>query len=201
MAIRTLERAVGGELKRRREAQGLRQDAIAHAAELFGFNWTQSTVAAIEAGRRRLSIGEFGALPMIFAQAGLFIACVVEFFPDTDESVIVAPGIEAPLNRIRSLYGTREGAAAAPAWEPRILLAAASDAERKAARVLRISPDALLRLAVDRWGHTLAAERDRRIGVRAATLSRRSLQAVRGRVTRELLDELKPRKRTGKRRK
>jgi hypothetical protein len=67
-----------------------------------------------------------------------------------------------------------------------------TEAERKAARKLVVSPDAVLRAAVNRWGHGLADERDRRIGARAETLSPRSLQAVRGRVTRALVSELRP---------
>jgi hypothetical protein len=55
-----------------------------------------------------------------------------------------------------------------------------------------------MRAAMKTWDHSLATERDRRIGPRAETLSPRSLQAVRGRVTRDLVTELKlkPRRKT-----
>jgi transcriptional regulator with XRE-family HTH domain len=220
---RTLEQAIGGELKRLREAKGVRQDTVAHSARMFGLNWTQSTVAAIEGGRRSLSNGELGMLPTIATQAGIWISRVLDFIPDADEQVIVAPGVEAPLKSFRWLYGTQEEKEAAPAYDPRRGLRAdsvqitpsagqlalsgsasltmrasgtlcfATEAERKAARALGVSPDAVLSAAVNQWGHGLADERDRRIGTRAETLSRRSLQAVRGRVTRALMSELKPR--------
>jgi transcriptional regulator with XRE-family HTH domain len=217
---RTLEQAIGGELRRLREANGVRQDTVASAAQMFGLNWTQSTVAAIEGGRRSLSIGELGMLPMIVTQADIYrpwVSRVLDFFPDTDEWVIVAPGHEAPLKSIRWLYGTQNERERAPGYKPpakssvRVTPATGTlalvgepaqasgigsdvetEAERKAARVLDVSPEAVLRAAMGRWGHSLANERDRRIGPRAGTLAPRSLQAVRGRVTRELVSELKP---------
>jgi transcriptional regulator with XRE-family HTH domain len=190
---RRLEQAMGGELKRLREAQGVRQDTIAYVAQKFGLSWTQSTVAAIEGGRRSLSIGELGLLPTIATMAGIFVQRVLDLMPDTDESVIVAPGIEIPLNRFRSLYGSREERESAPSFALPEKRHIATEAERKAGRALGASPVAVLRAAVDRWGHSLADERDRRIGARAETLSPRSLQAVRGRITRKLVRELRPR--------
>ncbi len=193
---RTLEQAIGGELKRLREASGVRQDTIAYVAQKFYFNWTQATVAAIEAGRRSLSFAEFGFLPKICQEAGIdpgVLGRVVDVFPNTSEQVIVAPGLEMPLRIVRSLYGSEEEQGAAGRYAFREKHHVATEAERKAAHVLGVPPDVVLRAAVDRWGCGLGDERDRRIGPRAETLSPRSLQAVRGRITRKLVSELRPR--------
>jgi transcriptional regulator with XRE-family HTH domain len=191
--MRTLEQAIGGELRRRREASGVRQESLAYTAQKLGLGWTQSTVAAIEGGRRSLWLGEFGMLPLIATESGVFISRVLDLIPDTDEMVVAAPGLNLPLFLVRSRYGTeaeQENARPYTLTEKRHVV---TEAERKAARRLPgVSPEDVLRAAVNRWGRGLADERDQRIGPRAETLGRRSLQAVRGRVTRGLVSELEP---------
>jgi hypothetical protein len=65
-------------------------------------------------------------------------------------------------------------------------------ADRKAARVLRCSPEAVMTEAQRLFKRTLAEERDADPRVRAKNLSPRSRQAVRGRVTRHLVERLRP---------
>ena len=77
-----LWRAVGDELRRRREARGLRQEEVATVARRWGLQWTRSVVAAIEAGRRRLSLEEFLLLPWIAANQS----------PDAAKGGEVGPG-------------------------------------------------------------------------------------------------------------
>jgi transcriptional regulator with XRE-family HTH domain len=48
--------------KRWREASGVQQNDVARMANERGLSWTTATVAAIECGRRELSIGELQAL-------------------------------------------------------------------------------------------------------------------------------------------
>jgi transcriptional regulator with XRE-family HTH domain len=187
--VRTLEEAIGGELRRLREAAGVRQEAIAHAAQMFGMDWTQSTVSAIEGGRRGISFGEAGILPNIVQWAGIapYGQRVLDLIPDTEEVVLVAPGVEASLRSVRPLYGTAAEREAAPGYKtkpPTIWLI--GEAERKAARALRASPEAVLQAAVRRWGHSLATERDVRVGDPNASAQKR------GRVTRTLIRELRP---------
>jgi transcriptional regulator with XRE-family HTH domain len=68
---------------------------------------------------------------------------------------------------------------------------AAGEAEQKAARRLGVPPFAIALEARRRWRCSLSAERDRRVTAEAReTDDRRTLQAVRGHVTRSLLAEL-----------
>jgi transcriptional regulator with XRE-family HTH domain len=208
---RTLEQAIGGELRRLREGSGARQEAVAHAAQAFGLNWTQPTVAAIEGGRRSISLGEAGMLNSILAWSGVSRRPLrlLDFIPDTDEWVIVAPGHEAPLRSIRAWYGTYEEQEAAPGYQPRppsgtrdttitppagtLALAGTApkvfitEAERKAARALKTTPARVTQTAHALWGHSLDEERDRRVGDPAASAQKR------GRVTRTLTQQLRQR--------
>jgi len=65
-----------------------------------------------------------------------------------------------------------------------------SDAERYAARKLGTTSERLNAAARQRWGRTLAEERDRRLSQKADDTSPRSRQALRGHITRELMAEL-----------
>src|SRR5262245_34354642 len=62
----TLDMLLARRLRTERERRGLRQDDVAALARRWGFNWTQATVATIEAGRR-LSKEEMLLLPWIAA--------------------------------------------------------------------------------------------------------------------------------------
>ncbi len=50
---------IGEQIRRLREAAGLRQDDVARRAKLRGLPWNSATVAAIETNRRDLSLDEF----------------------------------------------------------------------------------------------------------------------------------------------
>jgi transcriptional regulator with XRE-family HTH domain len=186
MRPRTLEQAIGGELKRLRESRGVPQGAVANAAYLFGLNWTQSTVAAIEGGRRSLTIGELGHLPTILQVVGIpNVGRVVDLIPDTDERILIWPGHEAPLKSVRWFYGTVEEREAAPGYEAKPPGMVITEAERKAARALKTTPARVSQAAQELWHHSLDEERDRLTGDLAATPQKR------GRVTRLLMRDLK----------
>ena len=71
--------------------------------------------------------------------------------------------------------------------------AARGDAERKAARKLGVEPLRLSVAAHGRYGRSFTAERDTRVAEQApADAAPRSLQALRGHVTRAMLAELAP---------
>jgi transcriptional regulator with XRE-family HTH domain len=198
MDDRTLEQAIGAELKRLREASGALQEAVALAAQQYGLDWSQATISAIEAGRRGLSIGELGLLPQIVQQAKLSPTPVrvVDLIPETDEVVVMAGTLREPLRVARRFFGSpavrivaATGTAAGSATV-RGVSDVVTEADRKAARKLRTTPAAIAVAAITLWGHDLAHERDRRIGDGVTTLPPRSLQAVRGRVTLALTREL-----------
>lgn len=49
-----------------RESRGLLQEDLAVAGRQLGLDWTRSTIAAIELGRRKLDLEEFILLPLLF---------------------------------------------------------------------------------------------------------------------------------------
>src|SRR5260370_20679819 len=54
---------LGQRLRALREGGGKRQEDLAAAARGHGLAWSRATVAAIETGRRQLSVGELFLLP------------------------------------------------------------------------------------------------------------------------------------------
>jgi transcriptional regulator with XRE-family HTH domain len=61
---------VGVRLRALREAKGLRQEDVVTGAKSVGLQWGRSSVAALEAGTRSLSVGEFLLIPALVAQLG-----------------------------------------------------------------------------------------------------------------------------------
>lgn len=65
--LKTIDQALGGEVRRRREVAGLRQVDLANlVAEYTALPWTRNTVTAIERGTRSCSLGELFALAAVF---------------------------------------------------------------------------------------------------------------------------------------
>src|SRR4029453_14277174 len=121
-----------------------------------------------------------------------------DFIPDTDEVVMLAPSRqEVTLRAIRPQYArlgattegaqgeTRPGASAPAGTVPPPPGGFVTEADRRAARALRVEPEAIAAAARALWGHSLDKERDRQIGDVAATPQKR------GRVTRLLVRDLK----------
>jgi transcriptional regulator with XRE-family HTH domain len=64
---KTIPQYLGGRLRACREARHLRQDEVASCARRWGLDWTPTTVATLETGRRALKVEEFFLLPWIAA--------------------------------------------------------------------------------------------------------------------------------------
>jgi transcriptional regulator with XRE-family HTH domain len=179
----TIEQAIGQEIRRRREAAGIGQSALAAAARQYGLPWTRALVAAVELGRKRLTLGELALMPIVLAEAvtGGLVLSLRDLIPDDDRLVAVGPGLELPLRVARPLLlGDDDTSSTARAlllggddseWTSELkevgaesrAVEAAGDAEQKAALALRISPEFLVDAAHQRWGRGLTAERDRRV--------------------------------------
>lgn len=180
---------IGREVKRLREAAGLTQDRLAIAAQAFGLDWGQAIISAIEVGRRDLSFGEINLLPHLLIAAGATAGPLhfLDLLPDTDEQVRLAGHAQASLKAVRN-QGARLQARVALTMTARgDLWTGISEADRKAARALHTSPTTISEAARALWGRELAEERDRRIADPGASAQKR------GRITRMLLRELKPR--------
>jgi len=209
---KSISASVGENLREWREEAGLTQNEVAKTAGELGFEWRQSTVAAIESGRRELSLGEFIALPFIvnlldpkpspsrgrFRRLGGFIG-------GGEEDVALAPDawFHDPQNNLSELLRGSpvggQGKVPAGALKPRPgveeqirpRVEAVLEAEQKASRSLGVDGMAVRAASYQLWGRSLTDERESRVGRRAdSDVSARSLQAVRGHVTRELLAEL-----------
>lgn len=88
---RTLSQLIGERVRKAREAAGRRQQDIARAANILGFDWTRSSVASLEAGTRKLSPEELARLPIVLLGASI---------PPTD-LVLEDDEIALPVGTIR----------------------------------------------------------------------------------------------------
>ena len=235
----TLSARLGEQLRQWRERHKLPQDEVASLARRWGFDWTRSVVAAIEAGRRALSVEEFLLLPWLAGNQGpkatkrgepapmeladLFsglgwVPLTRTFIADEEAFRAIVEGratksdlstviMDVPTTRQSlheaALAGIGENTAVLDHLhlrdlpDARQLLEAAhvdkqAEAEMQAARRLRTFPLAVAAAARKRWGRSLTEERDRRVAEQTpADAIPRTLQALRGHVTRALLEELR----------
>jgi helix-turn-helix protein len=221
VASRTLQAVIAENLRNLRRARHLRQDEVADLAQMRGMDWRQSTVAAVETGRREVSLAEAHIL------TGILNVTLADFY-DTKDAVIDVAGVavtKAQLRRMsqgkppativkmrgallefarkrREASGAADvalarhyGVAEKNIWKA--WAATLNETERKAAVSLRLNPFELGLLAFSLWGRGLSEERDRRIaetdesGDPNEAEDAASLAVRRGHVTRRLLKELR----------
>lgn len=225
---------VGRRLRDWRKAAGLTQDEVAGKAKELGFQWEQPTVAAIELGRREVSLSEFVTLPFLAQIVGSAESWnrLASFLPPerdpsessdastgdgpmlvlrTDSEIQLAPACWIETEHLRSLLaGHPAGGRKIPkdalvtlrsiaeamsdtqaALQRTFVALHAQEAEHKAARSLGVRADEVLVTSANLWGQPLTAERNDRATKKAGPdASARSMQAIRGHVTRELMKEL-----------
>jgi hypothetical protein len=156
------------------------QDEVARSMRGFGFPaWTRGVVSAFETGKRRLYADELLAIGPAYATS------LPAVFEDAGE-VRLTGTVGFVGSRIEDVFAGRALLVSDDADD-------LGEPEVRAARSLGVEPLVLLELSILRWGRSLTSERDRRTSERAGpNASARTTQAVRGHVTRELLDELGP---------
>ncbi len=157
-------------------------------ARVYGLEWTNDTVKNVEAGSRVLAIGEWFLL-LVALRVG-----EEEYFGKDSPGVELSPvfhlepgGLSATLRGEQFAFDEEE-------WLRRDQEAAELRlAERKAAEELGIDVPTLKKLSRSLWGRGLTRERERRLDeqVRPREVTPRSRQALRGHVTRALLEELR----------
>jgi hypothetical protein len=203
----TVERAIGREIGRRREEAEISQSGVAMCARQFGLPWTRATIAAIELGRKELTLGELLLMPLILKEAGVSRAplSLGDLIPTDDRPVEVWPGLQLSLPDARTLLTggaeTREIRPVNVGVDIRDLQAC-DTAEQKAASTLRVPARAIVDAAYALWDQSLSMERRQRLQRSSAApgATERRRQALKGHITRELLDELRPRLKKSKRR-
>lgn len=167
---KTKANPIGAVLLDARRQRGLTQDQVAAAARERGLRWSRTTVTSIEIGRRALTIDEFIVLR---------------------GRALEAPELDAFFTRATALPATAGKAG------PR-------EAEVSAAKKLGVTPARLLAASRRLWGRTLSEERDRLVQARepmqrlaegywkgqGRDVETESRRALRGHVTRELVEQL-----------
>lgn len=219
---RTLPAAVGAAVHNLRVGLGLTQDELARRLKDAGGDWDQAAVARLEAGRREIRLEQVLLLSAslnvpaydlvgggddewvrLSPRARWRTMAVRAALSGQDPGNLPAGVFDDPGTRgfVATLDGRSELHAivnrvwpAATRPQAHAVIAAVGDAERKAARRLGVHPVALSAAAYRTWGRSFVAERDAGAAELedAAGTDRRSLQAVRGHVTRQLLAELAP---------
>ena len=211
----TITAVVGMNLRRLREANRWTQDETARLLRYAGLGLSQSAIVAIEAGTRSVALGELvviastlGAsvedllagdgsvmlsrsakadLPSVraFLVGGVDEVEIDSATPPVPWPAIVAAS-KAQAARMKRLW---------PGARPAQIVAAerAADlaAERKAARSLGIPPLEVSVRAFQLWGCSLTDKLDSLVGERTDDdASPRRVQAIKGRITRDLLTEI-----------
>jgi hypothetical protein len=172
-------------------------------------------VAAIEGGKRVIMLEEFHLLRAVLAVAlstskQAAPDSVYDLLPDdgrtdvfvpgrdpqrdaTGEFVRLSRGFVVPKSMLPDLLAKRRGGPPLP--EPQISdasLMALGHAEQMAAKRLGVTPEAVASMSLWLWEKGLSEERDRLVSERAAPdATPATIQALRGRVTRLLTEELR----------
>ena len=176
-----------------RERAGSRQEDIAMVARRWGFDWTRATVAAVETGRRDVTLGEALALPPILSSALGLAVELSDLLPGDKERVALGGEATASVRQLRRILRgegskipmaslvTTAGGAVVPddpfwtdparvAWRRRVISdlrrqaeRAAGDAEAKAAARLGVEVSFVALAARRLWRRGFAEERDRRL--------------------------------------
>jgi len=219
--VRGFSAAVGRRVRALRDAHGVTADQVADAARRYGFaQWQRSTVALVESGRRGLSAEELVLLPEILSKAlgtrvrlGELLTESAELTPLAkitpegfrrvlkgrpvgDELLLTAAGVRqafaASTERIKELRSTLPNVRV-DLFE-RAEEDAAGEAEQKAGRRLGYNALQVSVAAHMTFKQGFTAERDARVAGRIDTrkASPRSIQAARGAVSRQLIEELRP---------
>jgi transcriptional regulator with XRE-family HTH domain len=205
----TLSEVIGRRVRSIREDHDLTQHDAALLFRQYGLSLTQSAVAGIESGSRAVAIGELviiaGALqvPVADLLAGdgpvqlttaraADLAAVRSFLAGRGElpdpvAVALRQAFRAAQRTVDRYYPGARSATIVAAERAGDLAA-----EQKAARSLGIPPVAVSLVAFRLWGMSLTAKRDAEVDERTTPdTPARSVQAIRGRVTRDLLVEIR----------
>jgi transcriptional regulator with XRE-family HTH domain len=207
--IQTLHQAIGANLKRLRSALEMSQDELANAARQLGLDWSRSSVAAVELGSKTLDPDELlllilvvGGVNELLAGRGKVVLNEQTVLGIKDVRTILTDHDPDEIEIVRKRLLRRKGIHVGEGLNLRLKMdeeetrrwveqASKGEAEQKAARKLHVPVDVLCECALAVWGRSLTAQRDLKINqLEVQPDSLRSLQALRGHVTRQLLDEL-----------
>lgn len=187
----TLHEYIGQQIRRIREQRHLLQEELARLAQKHGLDWGRDTVAAVETGHRRVSLEEFLLLKPVLEidlqdlfQKGNIILGGQVVRSDSLKTLLSSGSSALRVVRNTSVppsflnfRGNGTGARAP----------VVDSAETKAAKKLGVMPQTIVETAQALWQRTLSEERDDRAG---RDVDARTLQALRGHISRELIAEI-----------
>ena len=188
----SLDQVIGANVRRIREERGVTQDELAFYARGWGLSWVQPTIAALEQGRKTLDVIELGLLNVALATSSAELLA-----GDDDQRVRVGEGTGRLGTLRQAILGPE------PVTSPQHLKdeiskkrargeASSEQANVRAAAQLGVDPADVSRAAFRLWKRSLTEERDARVAENAQSeATPRTIQALRGRVTRVLLEELR----------
>ena len=218
----TIREVVGENVRRIRDEAGARQDDVAAAARGVGLSWTRSKITALERGEKALDLAEAVLLAEAMGKVTGHPVGVADLLAG-DGAVRLSREVALHRKALRRFLGgdpvellvrdipggrerMRQALAKLPAMLQRMELLAgpgrtnmgtlrhaetvAGEVEERAGRTLGLSKVEVAYLAAGLWDRTLAEERDRRVGDDVPLVSR---SAKRGRVTRQLVEDLRVR--------
>ena len=219
-AFETVSTVVGRNVRRLRGDRS--QNEIAAFVRVAGLPWSQQVIASIEAGERQLDLGEavllaagalgVGVLELLAGEPDDVVRLSGTTSAYLEEVRYLASHESASRNMRtasaaqRARWGFQHDQVdrrvieeLAPDYvdDPDVdkyIRAMGNDAEQRAASRLGVAPVVVTAAAFGLWGHSMTEERDRRTSELAGDeVTPASRQAFRGRVTRQLLAELKAR--------
>ena len=211
----SLSTVIGANVRRCRESRRWTQDEFSSLLKNLGLGLSQSGVATAESGSRSIDVGELLILAHaldvdvadLFAGSGK-VRLTDSTSADLRSVADCLHGVRTPselhLNTpVARLAGwaTSEQKRIKKTWpnaRPAQIVHAERGmdglAEQKAARALGARAFDVSMAAIELWGETLTEHRNAIVAERtSADTSVRSVQAIRGRVTRNLIDEIQPR--------
>jgi transcriptional regulator with XRE-family HTH domain len=205
----SLAELVGRNVRAAREEIGMSQDLVARLLRGYGLNWTRSALAKFERGERdTLTVEQLVALSLALMRTPDSLVEGAEWVTLGPDSRMRGSALVRLLRGEREAWGNDDDFDV-PFWREAIKITqrvpgkvsssfdvwrlaawSAGDAEARAARRLGRKPVEVARAAYRLWGRSLVAERDHRLQLDEG-VGARSLPALRGHVTRQLLDELR----------
>lgn len=208
--IGTAQEVIGANLRSRRLALNLRQEELARRLRVVGATWTQSTVAGIERGSRRVTVEELILICLalecspsdLFAGEGWVELAKHSTGPrEAIRKILDGQATHSLLRQIASPTSAVIVAEAA-FIEPRLrhldgfdatmlrdaLIASQGEAERKAAKRLGVFACEVVTVSYLLWGRSLTAERDALAAAASdADTSADALRTIRRHTTRDLI--------------
>lgn len=206
--VRAIREVIGEQVRRLREEAGLRQDDLSRAARLYGLTWDRARIGDLERGEKALDAEELALVP-VFLGVALGRPVTLKDLVPVDVLIQLSPTTTGTGEAVLAVYAaelvggfvTAEGGELVPGVAATVVAMndngravvgiAPDDAEVKAARKLGVPPIRVAETALRLWGCSLSERRDRMVAERAdAGSDPDRLRAIRGRVTRVLVNEM-----------